>query len=54
MFKATIEREEYVYSTESFIGALGGYLGLFLGGSILGIVEYIEVSMTKSKTIIKK
>ena len=44
----TIEKEEYVYSTEYFIGVLGGYLGLFLGGSIIGIVEYIQALITKS------
>ena len=47
-YKVTIEKEEYVYSTEYFISVLGGYLGLFLGGSILGIIEAIEVVVTKT------
>ena len=36
------EKEVYVYTTEYFISALGGYLGLFLGGSLLGIMNYIQ------------
>ena len=37
-----MEEEEYKYSLEYFIGIFGGYLGLFLGGSILGIVEFFD------------
>ena len=36
------EEEEYKYSMDYFIGIFGGYLGLFLGGSILGILEFFE------------
>ena len=36
------EEEEYKYSLDYFIGIFGGYLGLFLGGSILGIVEFFD------------
>ena len=42
-----IEEEEYMYSFEYFIGICGGYLGLFLGGSILGILEFFEGIFTK-------
>ena len=38
----TIEKQVYAYTGSYFIGALGGYLGLFLGGSILGLFEFIE------------
>ena len=37
-----IEEEVYMYPFEYLIGIFGGYLGLFLGGSILGIFEYLE------------
>ena len=37
----TIEKEAYVYTSAYFIGTFGGYLGLFLGGSILGYLDYI-------------
>ena len=46
--KVIVEKETYIYSTEYFISTLGGYLGLFLGGSILGFIELIE------KTILSK
>ena len=36
------EEEEFKYSLDYFIGIFGGYLGLFLGGSILGIVEFFD------------
>ena len=38
----------YVYTLEYFIGVLGGYLGLFIGGSILGFFEFIESIMSKA------
>ena len=38
----TIEKEVYVYTLAYFIGTFGGYLGLFLGGSILGYLDSIE------------
>ena len=41
-FQITVEREAYIYSTEYFVSAIGGFLGLFLGGSILGIVKCLE------------
>ena len=44
-------KEEYVFTPENFIGIFGGYLGLFLGGSILGIIEYIEIVVTKTCTM---
>ena len=41
------EDEEYKYSFDDFIGNCGGYLGLFLGGSILGILEFFEGIFTR-------
>ena len=38
----TVEKEVYVYTIAYFIGTFGGYLGLFLGGSILGCLDSIE------------
>jgi len=47
-FQAIIkEEEEYMYSIDYFIGICGGYLGLFLGGSILGILEFFEGIFTR-------
>ena len=42
LLQVNIEKQVYVYTLEYFIGVLGGYLGLFLGGSILGFFEWIE------------
>ena len=42
-----MEEEEYKYSLEYFIGIFGGYLGLFLGGSIRGIVEFFDGIFSK-------
>ena len=42
-----MEKEEYMFSLDYFIGICGGYLGLFLGGSILGILEFFEGIFTK-------
>ena len=38
----TVEKEVYVFTIAYFIGTFGGYLGLFLGGSILGCLDSIE------------
>ena len=47
-FQAIIkEEEEYMYSIDYFIGICGGYLGLFLGESILGILESFEGILTR-------
>ena len=45
--QVTLEKEQFVYSTEYFISTMGGYLGLFLGGSILGMIECIEMKIIK-------
>ena len=37
-----IEEEEYMYSFNDFIGDFGGYLGLFLGGSFIGLFDWLE------------
>ena len=37
-----IEEEEYLYSFNDFIGDFGGYLGLFLGGSFIGLFDWLE------------
>ena len=42
-----MEKEEYMFSLDYFIGICGGYLGLFLGGSILGILEFFEGIFTR-------
>ena len=47
----TVEKEVYVYTLAYFIGTFGGYLGLFLGGSILGYLEYIESLIYKKLDI---
>ena len=41
------EEEEYLYSFDYFIGICGGYLGLFLGGSMLGILDFFEGIFTR-------
>ena len=41
------EEQEYLYSFDYFIGICGGYLGLFLGGSMLGILDFFEGVFTK-------
>ena len=46
----TVEKETYVYTPAYFIGTFGGYLGLFLGGSILGYLDYIESFITRKLT----
>ena len=43
----SIEEEVYMYSIGYFLGICGGYLGLFLGGSILGILEFFEGILTR-------
>ena len=49
-FQVSIETEVYIYTTEYFIGTFGGYLGLFLGGSLLGLLEMVEKAIiTKIK-----
>ena len=45
--RVTIEEEDYQYSFSNFIGDFGGYLGLFLGGSIIGLFEIAEKFMEK-------
>ena len=45
--RVTMEEEDYQYGFNDFIGDFGGYLGLFLGGSIIGIFEIIENFMEK-------
>ena len=45
--RVTIEEEDYQYSFSDFIGDFGGYLGLFLGGSIIGLFEIAEKFMEK-------
>ena len=47
LLQVNIEKQVYVYTLEYFIGVLGGYLGLFLGGSILGFFEWIENIFSK-------
>ena len=46
----TIEKETLIYTPAYFIGTFGGYLGLFLGGSILGYLDYIESFITRKLT----
>ena len=45
--RVTMEEENYQYGLSDFVGDFGGYLGLFLGGSIIGIFEFIEDFMKK-------
>ena len=45
--RVTIEEENYQYGFTNFIGDFGGYLGLFLGGSFIGIFEIFEDFMKK-------
>ena len=40
--RITIEQEDYIYSFNDFIGDFGGYLGLFLGGSFIGLFDWLE------------
>ena len=51
-------RKQYpLYDINSFIADVGGYLGLLLGGSILGLCSGVEkwiVSKSKKSTIINK
>ena len=37
-----IEKEEYVYPALSFIGELGGSLGLFVGFSFLTVFDFFD------------
>ena len=37
-----IEKETYVYPTISFIGELGGSLGLFVGFSFLTVFDFFD------------
>ena len=46
----TIEKEAFVYTPAYFIGTFGGYLGLFLGGSILGYLDYIMSFFSRKLT----
>ena len=46
LLQVNSEKQVYVYTLEYFIGVLGGYLGLFLGGSILGFFELIVNTVT--------
>ena len=46
--KVNVEKQVYVHTTEYYIGVVGGYLGLFLGGSILGFVEFMENYIAKA------
>ena len=45
--RVTIEEESYQYGFTNIIGDFGGYLGLFLGGSFMGIFEMFEDFMKK-------
>ena len=45
--RVTMEEENYQYGFNDFIGDFGGYLGLFLGGSFIGLFEIIEDFMDK-------
>ena len=45
--QVNVEKQVYAYTTSYFLGALGGYLGLFLGGSILGFFDSIESFVKK-------
>ena len=47
VFQINVEKQVYAYTTSYFLGALGGYLGLFLGGSLLGLLETIEACFNK-------
>ena len=48
-----IEKEAYVYPAISFIGELGGSLGLFLGISFLTIFDILDM-LVKFYECIKK
>ena len=48
-----IEKEIVVYTFPYFIGTFGGYLGLFLGGSILGYLQMV-VQFFTSRTSFEK
>ena len=45
--RVTMEEENYQYGFNDFIGDFGGYLGLFLGGSFIGLYEIVEDFMEK-------
>ena len=47
--RVTIEEEDYQYGFSDFIGDFGGYLGLFLGGSFIGLFEIIEEFFEKCR-----
>ena len=36
-------REYYVYDLNDLVGSVGGYLGLFLGWSLLGVTAQLSV-----------
>lgn len=39
--------DSYAYDFQSFIGEVGGTLGLFLGLSFLSIVEFVEICIAR-------
>ena len=45
-----MEEEMVMYDFKDFIGDFGGYLGLFLGGSILSLFEMLDKFIEKFKT----
>ena len=52
--RVTIEEQDYIYAFKDFIGDFGGYLGLFLGGSFIGVFEWLEkVSENLRKRFLK-
>ena len=43
-----IKTEYYTYEVTDLLGDIGGYMGLFLGWSLLGIiVNFIDIIITK-------
>ena len=46
-----IEKEAYVYPLISFIGELGGSLGLFVGFSFLTIFDFYDFVQKSFKTL---
>ena len=51
--QVNIEKQVYVHTMENFIGVFGGYLGLFLGGSLIGFLECVESSISKAIFLFK-